>query len=250
MYPASETMSAHAKIETVNASLSLQMLCAWSCRIVWLPHGLVVFCLLGTSGHVLGKQRSSPDLNAPQNGFMTAMYRHVWHPYPNAWSISKFVKLIHLGVSAEGAIENISKSALSISCEEIQCIDHVQDSVVKNTMRPMTRTARTQRRDKNYPPKPTKLFHFIGGRTSPVSAPIRARSHYYTVSLSLPQVHSSWTDSSPRKSDQHQHLLWYVHLGNSLHLRVKEPSIWSCKCWRPGNCKTDNKVSILLKCTT
>jgi hypothetical protein len=77
MYPASETMSAHAKIETVNASLSLQMLCAWSCRIVWLPHGLVVFCLLGTSGHVLGKQRSSPDLNAPQNGFMTAMYRHV-----------------------------------------------------------------------------------------------------------------------------------------------------------------------------
>ncbi len=103
---------------------------------------------------------------------------------------------------------------------------------------------------KNYPPKPTKPFHFIGGRTSPVSAPIRARSHYYTVSLALPQVHSSWTESSPRKSNQHQHLLWYVHLGNSLHLRVKEPSIYSWKCWRPGNCKTDITVSILMKYTT
>jgi hypothetical protein len=44
------------------------------------------------------------------------------------------LKLIHLGVSAESAIENISKSALSTSCEEVQCIDHEQDSVVKNTM--------------------------------------------------------------------------------------------------------------------
>ncbi len=138
-------------------------------------------CCLLLSLHLrscTGKQRSSPDLNAPQNGFMTAMYRHVCHPYPNASSISKFVKLIHLGVSAEGAIECISKSALSTSCEEVQCIDHVQDSVVKNRMRPMTRTTRTQWRDKNLSPQTHKTISLYWRQDQP-----RKRTHKGKVPL-------------------------------------------------------------------
>jgi len=140
---------------------------------------------------------------------MTAMYRHVWHPYPNASSISKFVKLILLGMSAESAIEYISKSALStLLVRKSNVSTMCRTQLSKTQCDPWPGQHEPNGGIKSYPPKPAKPFHFIGGRTSPVSAPIRARSHYYTVSLALPQVHSSWTDSSPRKSDQHQHLLW------------------------------------------
>jgi hypothetical protein len=152
---------------------------SWACRLL----------LTSNLRSCIGKQRSWPDFYAPQMAFLlrcTGMCGTLIQTH----QVQVSLKLIHRGVSAESAIENISKSTLSTSCEEVQCIDHEQDSVVKNTMWPMTRTTRNQRRDKKLSPQTRKTISLYWRQDQP-----RKRTHKGKVPLLYSQP---GTSTSPK----------------------------------------------------